>query len=160
MGGSAVTLDLRGIPEAQKMLGRLSHADFLAEHKAISEALIVDSIEAWDKEADPETGKSWADWSPVTKAAKEKKYKGKRGEVKKKLIGEFALLRKSVSNEATAQSAIIAYNRPYARIHQLGGEAGRRDARVTIPARPYMGEGEFTRSAIEDAIERLTGGAL
>lgn len=37
----------------------------------------------------------------------------------------------------------------YARIHELGGQAGRVSARVTIPARPYM------RPAIEAVAKRL-----
>lgn len=37
----------------------------------------------------------------------------------------------------------------YARIHELGGKAGRRNARVTIPARPFLGP------AVEDVAKTI-----
>lgn len=45
----------------------------------------------------------------------------------------------SLSHQATSKEVAVGVNRVYARIQQLGGEAGRPGARVEIPARPYLG---------------------
>ena len=46
-------------------------------------------------------------------------------------------LASSVTTQYDDDSAIIGSNKDYARIHQLGGDAGR-GKKVKIPARPYL----------------------
>lgn len=46
-------------------------------------------------------------------------------------------LRKEITVEAGSQEVAVGSNLKYARIHQLGGKAGR-GRKVTIPARPYL----------------------
>ena len=46
-------------------------------------------------------------------------------------------LASSVTTQYDDDSAVIGSNKDYARIHQLGGDAGR-GKKVKIPARPYL----------------------
>jgi len=60
--------------------------------------------------------------------------------VKSKILaGQTGRLREGIHVEATGKDFVdVAPDKlPYARIHHLGGEAGR-DGKVTIPARPYL----------------------
>lgn len=57
-------------------------------------------------------------------------------------------LRDSVSYEATPQMVVVGSNKIYARIHQLGGKAGR-GRKVTIPERPYLGINNEDRAEIK-----------
>jgi len=57
-----------------------------------------------------------------------------------KVLQATGRLRRSLAagTSFTKNSASVGSNLAYARIHQLGGEAGRKDHRVKIPARPYL----------------------
>ena len=70
------------------------------------------------------------------KAVKSRAETGRFG----KTLQDTGRLRKSVSFESkTATNEVyVGSNVAYARIHQLGGKAGR-GKKVTIPARPYLG---------------------
>lgn len=74
----------------------------------------------------------WADLAPSTKAARAKKGKwpGKILQVS----GNFAA---RISYTVTGNDLTIGSNHPAARIHQLGGKAGR-GHKSNIPARPYL----------------------
>lgn len=48
-------------------------------------------------------------------------------------------LRDSVTYDADADGVRVGTNRVYARIHHFGGEAGRKNNRVNIDARPFLG---------------------
>ena len=56
-------------------------------------------------------------------------------------------LRGSIGYEASPASVSVGSNLVYARIHQLGGKAGRKHA-VTLPPRPYLG---FSEEDIKEA---------
>lgn len=74
----------------------------------------------------------WTDLAEVTKKSREKinKWPGQILQVK----GQLAA---SVTTQYDDDSAVIGSNKEYARIHQLGGDAGR-GKKVKIPARPYL----------------------
>lgn len=74
----------------------------------------------------------WTDLSDVTKKSREKinKWPGQILQVEGQLAS-------SVTTQYDDDSAIIGSNKEYARIHQLGGDAGR-GKNVKIPARPYL----------------------
>lgn len=59
-----------------------------------------------------------------------------------------AQLRNSISYEASPQMVCVGSNKIYARIHQLGGKAGR-GRKVTIPERPYLGINDEDRAEIK-----------
>jgi len=83
----------------------------------------------FEDEQDPE-GNAWKEHSDATIA--------KRGEGAPILRDEVDLY-DSISHKVQGAKVFVGANRTYARIQQLGGEAGRIGARVTIPARPYLG---------------------
>ena len=89
----------------------------------------------------------WVDLSRFTKASRKKT--GHWPGAKLQVSG---LLAASVTAQ-TARTwgrdfAQIGSNVPYARIHQLGGKAGR-NHKVTIPARPFLGLSSEAKQAIK-----------
>jgi phage virion morphogenesis protein len=63
-------------------------------------------------------------------------------------------LRNSISSEATNDHVVVGSNLPYAAIHNFGGEAGRKSARVFIPARPYVMLQDEDRAEMNDMLRR------
>lgn len=122
-------IDARQITDALDRLAR--KADNL---RPLMRALAADMLDAvhenFEQEGRPDR---WAPLAPSTLAALEKK--GKTG---KMLNRTGAGLWHNIAAESSAVSALVGTNKEYARIHQFGGEAGRKTARVTIPARPYL----------------------
>lgn len=57
-------------------------------------------------------------------------------------------LRNSITYEASPQMVVVGSNAVYARIHQLGGKAGR-GQKVTIPERSYLGVNDEDRAEIK-----------
>ncbi len=103
---------------------------------AIGETLVSSTTKRFMEEKDPE-GKGWK--------------KTKRAEAEGgKILQEKALLRSSIDHKPVLanNSVLLGSNLPYARIHQLGGEAGRNHS-VTIDARPYLG---FSKEDREEVI--------
>ncbi len=74
----------------------------------------------------------WTDLADVTKKSREKinKWPGQILQVEGQLAS-------SVTTQYEDDSAIVGSNKDYARIHQLGGDAGR-GKKVKIPARTYL----------------------
>lgn len=74
----------------------------------------------------------WVDLAESTKKkrAKQRKWPGQILQVEGKLAA-------SVNTQYDDDSAVIGSNLDYARIHQLGGAAGK-GKKVNIPARPYL----------------------
>jgi phage virion morphogenesis protein len=63
----------------------------------------------------------------------------------------------SVQSGYDSDSAWIGSNKPYAAIHQFGGQAGR-GKNVTIPARPYLpitADGELPTDVADDILDIL-----
>jgi phage virion morphogenesis protein len=87
-----------------------------------------------------------------------------------KTLLDHGHLRDSITHDADDRAAIVGSNLIYAAIHQVGGiiraKAGgmltfkipgigwRRVAKVTIPARPYLGVSDRDRVEIVDQVER------
>ena len=74
----------------------------------------------------------WTDLADITKKnrTKKRKWPGQILQVEGQLAS-------SVTTQYDDDSAVIGSNKDYARIHQLGGDAGR-GKKVKIPARPYL----------------------
>jgi len=69
----------------------------------------------------------------------------------KKTLIDTARLQNSVTARAEADRVVIGSNVVYARIHQLGGKAGR-NKKVKIPARPYLLVQEEDWTPIRDCL--------
>ncbi len=77
------------------------------------------------------------------------------------LLKKSGLLVKSFHTMVSESSVTISSDRPYARIQQFGGKAGR-DHKVIIPSRPFMPierNGEMPKWAV-DRIARTAGAAF
>ncbi len=74
-----------------------------------------------------------------------------------KILRDTGELFNSISFQATADEVHVGTNKAYARIHQLGGQAGRASA-ARIPARPYLGVSEADRQTVADILSQYLGG--
>jgi len=97
--------------------------------KNIAGVLASSTEENFKQEGRPD---KWTDLADVTKKNREKinKWPGQILQVEGQLAS-------SVTTQYDDASAVIGSNKDYARIHQLGGDAGR-GKKVKIPARPYL----------------------
>jgi phage virion morphogenesis protein len=122
-------------PVLDAMVKLADQADDLAPVMLDISQTMQDSVEeSFEQQADPATGTAWQDLSDVTKALREKSgtWPGKMLQISQ---GGLA---PSIQSESGADYAAVGSNKPYARIHHLGGMAGR-GRKVEIPARPYLG---------------------
>lgn len=94
----------------------------------IGQALQTSTHQRFEDAAGPD-GRAWPDLSEATKAA--------RGADAKPLLARRHLY-DSINWRAGMREVAVGSNRKYARIQQLGGEAGR-GLKTKIPARPYLG---------------------
>ncbi len=69
----------------------------------------------------------------------------------KKTLIDKARLQNSITARAQSDRVVVGTNVIYARIHQLGGEAGR-NRKVKIPARPYLLVQEEDWTPIKDRL--------
>jgi len=72
------------------------------------------------------------------------------GKILQRQSGNAGLLG-SIHGSYTDKTALVGTNIRYARIHQFGGEAGRKSARVHIPARPFLMLTDADKQDIVDA---------
>lgn len=116
-------------------LGQLrARAEDLAPAMREIAGLLADIPEqAFADEADPATGEAW---TPL--AARTLEYKQRKG-YSLDILRQQGFLAASIQSEYGDDYAAAGTNRVYAGIHQFGGKAGRRAARVDIPARPFLG---------------------
>lgn len=73
------------------------------------------------------------------------------------ILHQSGLLKAGIMHQVDGRSVVVGPSGPavpYARIHQKGGKAGRKSARVTIPPRPYLVMQEADRAYIRREIRR------
>lgn len=102
--------------------------------KAIGNMLVSSTIERFEKGEDPEGNK----WSISQRA------KDEGGQT----LVDKAILKNSITFEASPEMVVVGTNVEYGAIHQYGGQAGR-GKKTRIPERPYLGFNE------EDAEETV-----
>lgn len=95
----------------------------------------------FDTETAPD-GKRWAANKPGTK----------KFSIRKVLHGETLLLRDLFEHVIDSSGFTFGSNRIYARIHQLGGEAGPRAHRIRLPARQHLGVNADDAKVFEEEI--------
>lgn len=119
-------------PALRKLIGQVN--DTRPMMGAISQTLLDSIEEALENEADPETGTPWPALAPATilQRTRKGKWPGKMLQVSQ---GGLA---SSFGASFGERFALAGSNKPYARIHHLGGKTGRNHA-TTIPPRPYAG---------------------
>ena len=100
-------------------------------------------------------GPDGAAWKPLAGPRRNSKGKERKGRASPLL--DTGRLRSSISFSATPSEVFVGSNIEYARIHQLGGKAGR-GRKVTIPARPYLGLSDDDQAEIAALVaEHLAG---
>ena len=119
-------------------LSKASEPDLIDIANFAGEELAYISEKAFEKEEDPASGKGWEKLERPNKSGK-------------KLQGKPAHLKRTLVWEASPDGSVVfGSNMIYARIHQLGGNAGR-GLKSEIPARPYMGvPKDFDRRILND----------
>lgn len=179
---SGVSLNWGGLDKTLLKAARnLSDRRLLLE--TAGEMLVTSTKERFEDEEDP-TGKKWTpsqratptedSVAPSRRNAKGQLLKGSGKKIKGnpggKTLTDTARLRDSIDYDSTADAVTVGSkwvskdgsNVKYARIHQLGGKAGRGHS-VNIEARPYLGINdenmEDIREAVADFIkDSFTGG--
>lgn len=119
-----------------KIVGQAAHT--LADRKqllsTIGDTLVSSTSKRFEEGRDP-AGKAW---EPSARAM----------EQGGKTLADTGRLMQSVDYAVTPDSVMVGSNVTYARIHQLGGKAGR-GHKVTIPARPYLGVSKQDKEEVQ-----------
>lgn len=150
--------------------------------KIIGKELLDSTDRAFESESDPNTGEAWPEWSPTyvrslmrrqrAKAKAKGKGKGSKSSAPVKLHKKLqdkgmkgGGLRSTIQTVTNSEEAVISggkgigSNLRYARIHQLGGLAGR-GHRAKIPARPYLGLDQKSRERMIRKLAKTMVAAL
>lgn len=114
-----ITVNSEELEQALKQLQQRVH-DLAPVMRAISETLKTETEFNFEEEGRPA-------WLPSLAARKREGM----------TLSDSGHLRKSITTQYDERHALIGTNLKYARIHQLGGKAGRRQS-VLLPARPYL----------------------
>jgi phage virion morphogenesis protein len=137
--------------------------------EACGDALVSGTLKRFDEEKDPE-GKAWEPsaraWEKglghaarkATKNRKGRRFKAASGNYGKTLT-DTARLRNSIDSAVAGDTVFVGSTVKYARIHQMGGMAGK-GRKVKIPARPYLGVGEEDREEVIETIREFLAGTL
>lgn len=153
--GVRIRGDIRGLEKALKKGSSLDIKNRLG--KPVGEALVSSTRERFRTSKDP-TGRPWKSLSSTTVKSgfKKRDYKKSGGlkkgvaerEAKRLILVQRGRLKNSVKSAADGTMVAVGSNLDYARIHQKGGQAGRRK-KVKIPARPYLGVSDSDQREIE-----------
>ncbi|MDR0487041.1 MAG: phage virion morphogenesis protein [Treponema sp.] len=101
------------------------------------------SEKAFEQEKDPVTGKKWDAIQPRGSEA------NVPGSVTA-ILRDHGILHSSLTHNDSPEGTVFGSHMEYARIHQMGGQAGRNKS-ANIPARPYMGvPKDFDRRVLND----------
>lgn len=112
---------------------------------SIGEALVSSTLKRFDAEEGPD-GKPW---QPSKRAAAESG----------KTLTDTAELRKSIGYAATASKVMVGSKAGYARIHQMGGKAGK-GHKLTVPARPYLGVSKEDMEEVKAILAEFLAGTF
>lgn len=120
--------------ELRKAIDRLYDrmSDLTPAMRDIGEYMLGATRDRFDNETAPD-GSKWQALSPRYAARKAKMRNALRG-----ILTRRGTLRDTIRYKASNSDVVIGSDRPYAAIHQLGGQAGR-GRKATIPARPFLG---------------------
>ncbi len=167
--GVSLRLEFRGLAAFQTTLDQLALAS--ANRRPVLEAiggrLLLSTQERFERQCDSE-GKPWKPLALSTlmhRAGKNPWTQGglRKGAVRKlsaaQILHRSGRLLGSISTRVHDGAVEVGTNTVYARIHQLGGDAGR-GHKTHIPARPYLGINAADEAAIVAIVNRHIGRAL
>ena len=151
-GNNGVSINWGGFKEAVERAGS-NITDTQGLMIKIGMAMKGQTVRRFQTGASPE-GEAWA---PVKNPRKGGNGRPRRGRVQP--LVDTGRLRNSISFSAAPTEVHVGSNLVYARIHQLGGQAGR-GRQVTIPARPYLGLSEEDQEEIKALVQEHIAGAF
>lgn len=141
--GIEIKLDENEYREIIEALSKAAAPELADIYKFIGEELARITTEAFEMESNPATGEKWAAIKPRSKSAKNP---GSTSPI----LDDSGDLKRSLHRELIPGGVIFGSNKKYARIHQMGGEAGR-GRKANITARPYLGvPDDFVRNLMDD----------
>lgn len=144
MSTGGCSLNWGGLDRAIEQAARkIAHRKLLME--SVGEALVSGAVERFSKEEAPDGTK----WEASRRALEES------GQT----LTDSARLKTSVDYAATDDSVMVGSNLAYARIHQLGGRAGR-GRKVKLPARPYLGVSKADMEEVKHLIHDFLAGSF
>lgn len=165
MAGVEVTLHVDGSAAVERGLAALARAglDLRRPLTETGEYVRSETVQRFQDSRGPD-GEAWAPLAPATLWGRVGGFSGRRfhkrtwtlrAKVARRMASAKPLvdhghLRNSITCEVTAEAVQVGTNMVYAAIHQFGGPAGRKDHRVHIPARPYLGLSPQDELAILD----------
>ena len=138
MAGVAAEIELQGMDEVQRRLGRLSAFDRGETMFALGELLASSVKERIDTEKASPEGEDWLPWT--------ERYDETRSHAKHSLLIEEGGLQESIQSLSTSDEVRVGSNLIYAATHQFG------DEERGIPARPYLGLSDEDREDVADLI--------
>lgn len=149
-------INIKGLDKLQSWIDeRINKVKNMEKLKSdIAVALDSSMIENFEKEQTPE-GVKWGSYAKLSDSTLE--YRAKKG-LQTRMLYNYGSLWQTMDTEITGygvKSGSINGSVPYARIHQMGGMAGR-GRKVYIPARPYIGLNPKLESKIKKIIEEHT----
>lgn len=141
----SVEVDDAELREAlNRLVFRLANADPILDN--IGRRLVTSTVNRFEREQAPDG----TPWKPSARAEEE------GGQT----LTDTARLRQSITHRVRGDGVEVGTNVVYGAIHQFGGEAGRKDRRVTLPARPYLGVDAGDRRAILRIVRRALERAI
>lgn len=167
----AVDIELDGAALGDGLEALFDRLDTTDLHADLGEHLLNVTDERFEAERAP-NGTPWAPLSPATLVAQYEARGTRRRAAKtvrgqrvptagfaryvagKKILQEMGRrggLRGTVAYRAADGEVALGSNKVYARIHQMGGTAGRG---VVLPARPYLGVSDDDRPALARIVAR------
>ncbi len=142
MAGTGITVDIQGMSEVMRVLDKLSIFDIEKLVKFAGGELHLLSMQAFEDETNPVTGIRWDS------------IKSRKGRSSGPILHDGGTLQESVEEKSTGVAAIVGSSMIYARIHNLGGKAGRNRS-VEIPERRYLGHSnDWPRELMRDPYVR------
>lgn len=131
--------------------------------------LVLSTQQRFEAERDP-AGRPWRPRSITTivmRLGGERKTFTRKGDLRAKALRELARkilhlrghLKGDITYRASADAVEVGSPTKYARVHQLGGRAGR-GRKVTIPPRPFLGIDAGDRTMIIGTLQRHLASAL
>ena len=140
MAGIVVSID--GYDLVMRVLGKMSSPRMKDLAEFLGEEVMTLAADAFQSESDPVTGKRW---DPSQRSRR----------TGGKTLTKSADLQRSLDYVAYPDGSVLAGSPSiYARIHQLGGDAGRNKS-VRLPQRRYLGwPPDYPRRLSEDGTVR------
>lgn len=126
MAGFSIAVDVQDMETAVEFLGSLSGRQLRDLATMAGVELVKISRAAFNDRSDPVDGSKWV-------------VSGRRRSGGATLRDTSRLMRSVKARVEGRGDVLVGSHLEYARIHQLGGQAGPRDRRVTIPRRRYLG---------------------